>query len=75
MAPLTAPYWEALPAGLQDLLSALGQIDLVRPFYLAGGTALALRLEPSGTNDGARNARWRLIVNMPEGQLLEWREH
>ena len=44
MASLTAPYWEALPAGLQDLLSALGQIDLVRPFYLAGGTALALRL-------------------------------
>ena len=33
------------------------------------------RLEPSGTNVGPRNARWRLIVNMPEGQLLEWREH
>lgn len=33
------------------------------------------RLEPSGTDDGPRNARWRLIVNVPERQLLEWREH
>jgi hypothetical protein len=44
MAPLAAPHWEALPVGLRDLLAALGQIDLLRLFYLAGGTALALRL-------------------------------
>jgi hypothetical protein len=44
MASLTAPHWEAVPTELRELLAALGQIDLVRPFYLAGGTALALRL-------------------------------
>jgi len=44
MAALAAPHWEAVTPGSQDLLAALGQIDLVRPFYLAGGTALALRL-------------------------------
>jgi predicted transcriptional regulator of viral defense system len=33
------------------------------------------RLEPSGPADGPREARWRLIVNVPERQLLEWREH
>jgi predicted transcriptional regulator of viral defense system len=33
------------------------------------------RLEPGGLADGPRNARWRLIVNVPERQLLEWREH
>ena len=33
------------------------------------------RLEPSGPDDGPRSARWRLIINIPERQLLEWREH
>jgi hypothetical protein len=33
---------------------------------------LGLTLE---TDNGLRNARWRLIINMPELQLLEWREH
>ena len=32
-------------------------------------------LEPSGPADGPRSARWRLIINIPERQLLEWREH
>ena len=40
-----------------------------------GGGHSYARLDPSGTNDGPRNARWRLIVNIPERQLLEWREH
>lgn len=44
MASLAAPHWEALSVGLRDLLVTLGQIELVRPFYLAGGTALALQL-------------------------------
>ena len=43
MASLATPHWEAVPAELRELLAVLGQIDLVRPFYLAGGTALALR--------------------------------
>lgn len=32
-------------------------------------------LEPGGIAKGPRNTRWRLIVNVPEEQLLEWREH
>ncbi|MCX7681133.1 MAG: hypothetical protein N2508_04065 [Anaerolineae bacterium] len=34
-----------------------------------------VRLEPSGPERGPRNSRWRLIVNIPEQQLLEWKEH
>ena len=44
MATLTTPHWEATTPGAQDLLALLGQSSLLRPFYLAGGTALALRL-------------------------------
>jgi len=32
-------------------------------------------LDPRGPHEGVRDARWRLIVNIPERQLLEWREH
>ena len=32
-------------------------------------------LDPRGPKEGERDARWRLIVNVPEHQLLEWREH
>lgn len=44
MEPLENPHWEAVPEGIQPLLTDLGQMDAVRPFYLAGGTAVALRL-------------------------------
>ena len=44
MAVLAAPRWEAVTPEARDLLAALGQLPLVHPFYLAGGTALALRL-------------------------------
>lgn len=44
MAALATPHWEAVTPGSRDLLATLGQLDLLRPFYLAGGTALALRL-------------------------------
>lgn len=33
------------------------------------------RLDPAGPGDGPKDARWRLIINVPERQLLEWREH
>jgi predicted transcriptional regulator of viral defense system len=33
------------------------------------------RLDPGGPGEGPKDARWRLIVNVPERQLLEWREH
>lgn len=32
-------------------------------------------LDPAGLRSGPKDARWRLIVNIPEGQLLEWRGH
>ncbi len=33
------------------------------------------RLDPASPGDGPRSARWRLIVNVPERQLLEWQAH
>jgi len=44
MATLTAPHWEAITPKTQQLLAVLGQLPMLSPFYLAGGTALALRL-------------------------------
>ncbi len=56
-----------------DLLG-LGNEDLLSRLENGEGHSYA-RLEPSGPREGARNTRWRLIVNVPERQLLEWREH
>jgi len=59
-------YWmELLGLGSDDLLSRLEN---------GAGHSYA-RLEPSGPREGPRNARWRIIVNVPERQLLEWQEH
>jgi predicted transcriptional regulator of viral defense system len=33
------------------------------------------KLDTRGPASGPRHPRWRLIVNVPEKQLLEWREH
>jgi hypothetical protein len=44
MAPLATPHWEAVTSQARDLLVALSLLPLLRPFYLGGGTALALRL-------------------------------
>ncbi|MBL7184033.1 MAG: nucleotidyl transferase AbiEii/AbiGii toxin family protein [Anaerolineae bacterium] len=44
MATLITPHWEAITPSARVLLAALGQLLLLRPFYLGGGTALALRL-------------------------------
>jgi len=44
MEALKHPHWKAVPEGIQALLADLGQIPALRPFYLAGGTAVALRL-------------------------------
>jgi len=44
MATLVTPHWEAVTPAARDLLIVLGQLPLLRPFYLGGGTALALRL-------------------------------
>jgi predicted transcriptional regulator of viral defense system len=59
-------FWmELLDLGDEGLLSQLEN---------GGGHSYA-RLEPSGPREGERSARWRMIVNVPERQLLEWREH
>jgi hypothetical protein len=44
MATLATPSWEAVTPEVRDLLDVLGQLPVLRPFYLAGGTGLALRL-------------------------------
>jgi len=44
MALLTNPHWEVVPPLLRELLTEIGQEPFSRRFYLAGGTALALRL-------------------------------
>ena len=44
MAPLSPVHWEAVTPELRELLRFIGQCAFVERFYLAGGTALALRL-------------------------------
>jgi predicted transcriptional regulator of viral defense system len=59
-------FWlERLGIGDQ---AALGQLETSEDRNYA-------RLDPRGPDEGPRDARWRLIVNVPERQLLEWREH
>jgi predicted transcriptional regulator of viral defense system len=55
-------------------LLGLGDESLLSELENSGGHSYA-SLEPSGPREGPRNARWRLIVNVPQRQLLEWREH
>ena len=44
MEALAQPHWEALPPQVASVLKKLARATLLEPFYLAGGTALALRL-------------------------------
>ena len=44
MAVLTSPRWEAVTPPMRELLRFIGQSTFAGRFYLAGGTALALRL-------------------------------
>lgn len=44
MAGLDSPHWEAVPSPARDLMSVLGTLPVLRSFYLAGSTVLALRL-------------------------------
>jgi len=52
----------------------IGDQTLLQELEVPGDRNYA-RLDPSGPGEGPRDARWRLIVNVPERQLLEWREH
>jgi predicted nucleotidyltransferase component of viral defense system len=44
MAALTPPHWEATTPALRAALEHVGRQPFARRFYLAGGTALALRI-------------------------------
>ena len=44
MASLIHPYWKSIPPPLRDLLAEIGRMPFANRFYLAGGSALALRL-------------------------------
>jgi predicted nucleotidyltransferase component of viral defense system len=44
MAALDPVHWEAITQEMRELLRFIGQQPFARRFYLAGGTALALRL-------------------------------
>jgi Nucleotidyl transferase AbiEii toxin, Type IV TA system len=44
MEPLKNPHWEAVPEGIESLLADIGPMPTLLPFYLAGGTAVALHL-------------------------------
>lgn len=44
MALLADPHWETVTAAMREVLRAIGAQAFARRFYLAGGTALALRL-------------------------------
>jgi len=44
MAILGSPHWETVSPGLRELLAWIGRQAFAKRFYLAGGTALALRL-------------------------------
>ncbi|MEA3307998.1 MAG: nucleotidyl transferase AbiEii/AbiGii toxin family protein [Chloroflexota bacterium] len=44
MALLSPVHWEAVTPKLRELLYSIGQCAFMERFYLAGGTALALRL-------------------------------
>lgn len=44
MAVLTPIHWEAITPAMRDVLRFIGQCAFAERFYLAGGTALALRL-------------------------------
>ena len=59
-------FWlEQLEVGDQRLLQEL-EVPKDRNYAL---------LDPRGPDDGLRDTRWRLTINVPERQLLEWREH
>jgi predicted transcriptional regulator of viral defense system len=57
-------WWEQLGMVEPEILEQLVHKDRNYPL-----------LDPTGPRQGRRDRRWRLIVNIPEEQLLEWREN
>jgi predicted transcriptional regulator of viral defense system len=56
-------------------LETLGTANGDRLRQLHGGDRNYPLLDPTGPRQGHKDTRWRLIVNLAEEQLLEWREN
>lgn len=44
MDALTFPHWQTVSSNMRQLMHTLGQQEITKSFYLAGGTAIALQL-------------------------------
>jgi hypothetical protein len=51
MEALISPHWNTITPNIRDLLTFIGQQPFSERFYLAGGTALALRLGHRPSHD------------------------
>jgi hypothetical protein len=82
MAVLSPIYWQAITPAMRKVLRFIGQCPFADRFYLAGGTALALRLGHrrsidldffSATDPVARRTRQEIVATLlPLGlQVLE----
>jgi hypothetical protein len=80
MATLAAPHWEAITPNARDLLTILGRMPILGSFYLAGGTALALRLGHRVSQDLDLfanvevlddNLRHSIIENLRQGHKVD----
>ena len=82
MGALTSPHWETVTTEMRELLKWAGQQDFISPFYLAGGTALALQMGHrksvdldffSQTDEVHERTRQRIISAAAErdGQVIE----
>ncbi len=82
MGTLTAVHWETVTTEMRELLKWAGQQDFISPFYLAGGTALALQMGHrksvgldffSQSDEVHERTRQRIIRAVAErdGQVIE----
>jgi hypothetical protein len=83
MALLNNPHWEVVPSLLRELLVEVGQEPFSRRFYLAGGTALALRLGHrvsvdldffSQTDELLDESRVEIVVALRKRRVVRVRE-
>jgi hypothetical protein len=80
MALLSDPHWEVIPSLLRELLIEIGQQPFSHRFYLAGGTALALRLGHrvsvdldffSQTDELLDDSRAEIVVTLRERRVVD----
>ncbi|MEZ4726496.1 MAG: nucleotidyl transferase AbiEii/AbiGii toxin family protein [Caldilineaceae bacterium] len=73
MAPLEPIHWQTITNQMREVIQFLGRQDFMAEFYLAGGTALALRQGHrisvdldffSATNEITANIRQRIIQTL-----------